>query len=220
MVEWLVQQGQQVSLISWRNPDAEQGHFDLDTYAGAVLDARDKVAAIADQPAVHLNGVCAGGMISAGVLGHLAAEGRLGQDTVRLAAGVHRDFIHLSLENSLTRAGELQVLGSGVDVGAVDLNRYILAGLTDHIIPRENAHRSTQLPGGSPRFVLSTSGHIQALVNPPGPDSRASYRVAVEQLVTPRRGPSAPPRRREAGGPTTTTGSPRAPARSSPRPSA
>jgi polyhydroxyalkanoate synthase len=50
--------------------------------------------------------------------------------------------------------------------------------LTDHIIPWENAYRSTQLLGGEPRFVLSTSGHIQALVNPPAPDSRSSFRVA------------------------------------------
>ncbi len=28
------------------------------------------------------------------------------------------------------------------------------------------------------RFVLSTSGHIQAIVNPPSPDSRSSYRTA------------------------------------------
>jgi polyhydroxyalkanoate synthase len=268
MVEWLVQQGQQVFIISWRNPDAEQRDFDLDTYAGAVLDARDAVAAITSQPAVHLNGVCAGGIISAGVLGHLAAEGRLGeiaslsllvsaldshhagtasaltgreiaaaavaesarrgyldgqalsgvfawlrpndlvwnyvvnnyllgkappafdvlfwnQDTVRLAAGLHSDFIHLSLENSITRAGALEVLGSGVDLGVVDLDSYIVAGLTDHIVPWENAYRSTQLLGGTPRFILSTSGHIQALVNPPGPDSRSSYRVADEHPATP-----------------------------------
>jgi polyhydroxyalkanoate synthase len=268
MVEWLVQQGQQVFMISWRNPDAEQGHFDLDTYSQAVLEARDAVAAIARQPAVHLTGTCSGGIISAGVLGHLAADGRLSeiaslslhvsaldneragtasaltgrevaaaaiadsarrgyldgkalsgvftwlrpndlvwnyvvnnyllgkappafdvlywnQDTVRLAAGLHRDFIHLSLENSITRPGALEVLGSGVNLGAVDLDSYIVAGLTDHIIPWENAYRSTQLLGGTPRFVLSTSGHIQALVNPPGADSRSSYRVADEHPAAP-----------------------------------
>jgi polyhydroxyalkanoate synthase len=268
MVEWLVAQGQQVFVISWRNPDAEQGHFDLDTYAGAVLEARDAVAAITGQPAIHLTGACSGGIISAGVLGHLTAEGRLGeiaslgllvcaldneragtaaaftgrevaaaavaesarrgyldgqalagvftwlrpndliwnyvvnnyllgkappafdvlfwnQDTVRLAAGLHRDFIHLSLENSITRPGALEVLGSGVDLGAVDLDSYVVAGLTDHIIPWENAYRSTQLLGGAPRFVLSTSGHIQALVNPPGPESRSSYRVADEHPADP-----------------------------------
>ena len=78
MVEWLVRQGQQVFAISWRNPDAEQGHFDLDTYAAAMLEARDAVAAITGRPRVHLNGACSGGIISAGALGHLAAEGRLG----------------------------------------------------------------------------------------------------------------------------------------------
>jgi polyhydroxyalkanoate synthase subunit PhaC len=79
MAEWLVKQGQQVFMISWRNPDAEQGHFDLDTYAGAVLEARDAVPTIARQPAVHLTGACSGGIIGAGLLGHLAAEGRLGE---------------------------------------------------------------------------------------------------------------------------------------------
>jgi poly[(R)-3-hydroxyalkanoate] polymerase subunit PhaC len=102
------------------------------------------------------------------------------QDTVRLAAGLHRDFILLSLENSLTHPGALEVLGSGVDLGAVELDSYVVAGLTDHIIPWENAYRSTQLLGGTPRFVLSTSGHIQALVNPPAAESRSSYRVADE----------------------------------------
>ncbi|MBV9367384.1 MAG: alpha/beta fold hydrolase [Solirubrobacterales bacterium] len=263
LIEWLVKQGQQVFAISWRNPDAEQGHFDLDTYAAAVLEARAAVAAITGQPAVHLNGACSGGIISAGILGHLVAEGRLGdvasvtllvcaldneragtsaaltgrevaaaavadsarrgyldgqalagvftwlrpndlvwnyvvnnyllgkdppafdvlywnQDTVRLAAGLHRDFIHLALENSLTRPGALTVLGSPVDLSAVELDSYVVAGLTDHIIPWENAYRSTQLLGGTPRFVLSTSGHIQALVNPPSEESRSSYRTADE----------------------------------------
>jgi poly[(R)-3-hydroxyalkanoate] polymerase subunit PhaC len=261
MVEWLVQQGQQVFVMSWRNPDVEQGHFDLDTYAQAVLEARDAAAEITGSAALHLNGACSGGLISAGALGHLAAAGRLGeiasvslmvaaldneragtasalanrelaaaavaesarrgyldgralegvftwlrpndlvwnyvvnnyllgkqppafdvlfwnQDTVRLAAGLHRDFIRLGLENSLAHAGALEVLGSPVDLGAVDLDSYIVAASTDHIIPWENAYRSTQLLGGAPRFVLSTSGHIQALVNPPAPDSRSSYRVA------------------------------------------
>jgi polyhydroxyalkanoate synthase len=268
MVEWLVRQGQQVFMISWRNPDADQGHFDLDTYSEAMLEARAAVAAISGQPAVHLTGACSGGILSAGVLGHLAAKGQLGeiaslgllvcaldneragtasaltgrevaaaaiadsarrgyldgqalagvftwlrpndliwnyvvnnyllgkapppfdvlywnQDTVRLAAGLHRDFIQLSLANSITRPGVLQVLGSGVDLDAVDLDSYIVAGSTDHIIPWESAYRSTQLLGGRSRFVLSTSGHIQALVNPPGAESRSSYRVADEHPPAP-----------------------------------
>jgi polyhydroxyalkanoate synthase len=77
------------------------------------------------------------------------------------------------------------VLGSPVDLAAIELDSYIVAGLNDHIVPWENAYRSTQLLGGETRFVLSTSGHIQALVNPPAPDSRSSYRVAGEHPADP-----------------------------------
>jgi polyhydroxyalkanoate synthase len=100
------------------------------------------------------------------------------QDTVRLAAGLHRDFIEIALENPLTRAGALEVLGTPVDLQQMDLDAYVVAGLDDHIVPWENAYRTTQLLGGENRFVLSTSGHIQAIVNPPSPDSRSSYRIA------------------------------------------
>ena len=75
MVEWLLGQQQQVFTISWRNPDAAQGHFDLDTYAQAVLEARDAVAEITGQPAVNVNAACSGGIITACALGHLAAIG-------------------------------------------------------------------------------------------------------------------------------------------------
>jgi hypothetical protein len=100
------------------------------------------------------------------------------QDTVRLAAGLHRDFIRFGLENALTHPGEADVLGTPIDLGAITLDTYAVAGLNDHIVTWENAYRSVELLGGSTRFVLSTSGHIQALVNPPGPNSHASFRVA------------------------------------------
>jgi polyhydroxyalkanoate synthase len=263
MVEHLVASGQQTFMISWRNPEAGDGHFDLDTYAAAVLEARDAVAEITRRPAVHITAACSGGIITAGALGHLAAEGTLdrvasltlfvcaldsaragtaaalasreaaaaaiaesarrgyldgqalagvfawlrpndlvwnyvvnnyllgkkppafdvlywNQDTVRLAAGLHRDFVRLALDNTLTRPGALEVLGSPVDLGALALDSYIVAGQSDHIVPWQNAYRSTQLLGGDTRFVLSTSGHIQALVNPPDAQSRSSYRIADE----------------------------------------
>ena len=107
------------------------------------------------------------------------------QDTVRLAAGLHRDFIHIGLDNSFARPGALEVLGQPVDLGAVDVDTYFVAGVTDHIVPWESAYKGALLFGGSKRFVLSRSGHIQALVNPPSPDSRSSFRVADELPATP-----------------------------------
>jgi polyhydroxyalkanoate synthase len=52
----------------------------------------------------------------------------------------------------------------------------VVAGITDHITPWESCYRSARLFGGTTRFVLSTSGHIAALVNPPG-NPKASYRT-------------------------------------------
>jgi polyhydroxyalkanoate synthase len=98
-------------------------------------------------------------------------------DTVRLAAGLHRDFIRTALKSALTRPGAIEVLGTPIDLNQITLDSYAVAGLNDHIVPWENAYRSAQLLGGTKRFVLSTSGHIQALVNPPSAESRASYRV-------------------------------------------
>ena len=100
------------------------------------------------------------------------------QDTVRMAAGLHRDFVMMALDSALATPGGTRVLGSDVDLGKVDLDTYIVAGSNDHIVDWRNAYRSTQLLGGDSRFVLSTSGHIQALINPPRPDSRSSYRIA------------------------------------------
>jgi poly(3-hydroxyalkanoate) synthetase len=102
------------------------------------------------------------------------------QDTVRLAAGLHRDFIEVGLENSFAHPGALEVLGRPVDLGPVHVDTYFVAGASDHIVPWESAYKGARLFGGRRRFVLSRSGHIQALVNPPSPDSRSSFRVADE----------------------------------------
>jgi polyhydroxyalkanoate synthase len=271
MIEYYVAQGQQVFAISWRNPEQAQGHFDLDTYAQAVAEARDAVAAITSQSQVHLAAACSGGIITAGLLGQLASAGELdrvasltlmvcaldndtegtmaalagrdvaaaavaesarkgyldgralagvftwlrpndlvwnyvvnnyllgkappafdvlywNQDTVRLAAGLHRDFINVGLENSFAHPGSLEVLGGPVDLGAVDIDTYFVAGLSDHIVPWESAYKGARLFGGRRRFVLSRSGHIQALVNPPGregAESRSSFRVTDELPATP-----------------------------------
>jgi poly[(R)-3-hydroxyalkanoate] polymerase subunit PhaC len=102
------------------------------------------------------------------------------QDTVRLSAGLHRDFMRIALDNLLAQPGAVTTLGSPVDLGAINVGTYVVAGLNDHIVSWKNAFRSGDLLGGDTRLVLSTSGHIQALINPPGPESRASYSVGAD----------------------------------------
>ena len=47
--------------ISWRNPDSEHGHFDFDTYADAVLEARAAAAEIASRESVNVMAACSAG---------------------------------------------------------------------------------------------------------------------------------------------------------------
>jgi polyhydroxyalkanoate synthase len=101
------------------------------------------------------------------------------QDTVRLAAGLHRDFIQIALDNPLIESCALELLGTPINLGAVTVDSYVVAGVADHITPWENCQRTTRMLGGDVRFVLSTSGHIAAIVNPPG-NEKASYRVAEQ----------------------------------------
>jgi polyhydroxyalkanoate synthase subunit PhaC len=100
-------------------------------------------------------------------------------DTTRMTAGLHRDFLDLGAANALVHPGEATMLGSPVDLAAVDRDSYVVAGITDHICPWQSCYQSTQLLGGRSRFLLSTSGHIAAMVNPPG-NAKARYQVAQE----------------------------------------
>jgi polyhydroxyalkanoate synthase len=100
-------------------------------------------------------------------------------DTTRMTAGLHRDFLQLGAANALVTPDAATMLGSPVDLATVDRDTYLVAGITDHICPWQSCYRSTQLLGGQPRFVLSTSGHIAAMVNPPG-NEKSRYQLAQE----------------------------------------
>ncbi len=75
LVEFAVSRGLQVFIISWRNPHAEQANWNLDTYAGAVLQAVDAAREISGSDDVVSLGLCAGGITLATALSYLAATG-------------------------------------------------------------------------------------------------------------------------------------------------
>jgi len=87
-----------------------------------------------------------------------------------------RDVIEGSTDNPVVDPGKLEALGTPIDLSQITVDTYLVAGISDHITPWQNCYRSTQLLGSEPRFVRSTSGHIAAMVNPPGND-RASYQT-------------------------------------------
>jgi len=259
LIEYLVQAGQQVFVISWRNPDARHADWGLDIYVDAVLGAFDAAQRVSGADQAVMIGACAGGIIASVTAAYLAATGQrsrlaalgllvtvldtvqagtvgalvdrqlaaaakaisrrrgyldgralaevfawlrpgdlvwnywvnnylLGKkppafdvlfwnaDTTRMSAGLHADFVDLAIDNKLVTPGALTVDGTAINVGQIDADAYLVAGIADHITPWQNCYRSTQLLGGKSRFILSTSGHIAALVNPPG-NPKARYQV-------------------------------------------
>jgi polyhydroxyalkanoate synthase len=98
-------------------------------------------------------------------------------DTTRMAAALHRDMVTMGLHNSLTTPGAVSMLGTPVDLNQLTTDAYVVAGVADHISPWQACYRSARLLGIKKlRFVLSSSGHIASLVNPPG-NPKASYRL-------------------------------------------
>jgi polyhydroxyalkanoate synthase len=89
-------------------------------------------------------------------------------DTTNLPARLHSDFLDLFLANPLRTPGTLTLLGTPIDVAKVNCDSYLLAGITDHITPWMACYATTQMLGGRCEFVLSSSGHIQSILNPPG----------------------------------------------------
>ncbi|MDV3207796.1 MAG: alpha/beta fold hydrolase [Rhodococcus ruber] len=106
-------------------------------------------------------------------------------DTTRMAAGLHRDLVRIGVTNALAAPGTMELSGTPIDLGAVTADAYVIGGIADHISPWQGCYRSAALLGGADtRFVLSTSGHVAALVNPPG-NPKASFRIGTVDADTP-----------------------------------
>jgi polyhydroxyalkanoate synthase len=93
-------------------------------------------------------------------------------DSTRMPAKMHSTYLRsFYLRNEFAR-GEFMVAGAPVDAGACQIESYVLSAVDDHIVPWQSAYKTTQILGGKARFVLSTSGHIAGIVNPPSPKAK------------------------------------------------
>ncbi|MGB3745194.1 MAG: alpha/beta fold hydrolase, partial [Xanthobacteraceae bacterium] len=113
-------------------------------------------------------------------------------DTTRLPARLHADFLGLMETNPFVNAGCFAVRGTPLKMAQVDLDSYVVAGLSDHITPWHGCYNTAKLYGPRSTFVLANSGHIQSLINPPGnskacfwtADSRAADAMAWREQAT------------------------------------
>ena len=262
LVEYLVGRGLHYFTVVWRNPREEHGHWGLEDYVKAQLRAMEVVRSVSGSDELNLLGACAGGLTSALMLGHLAANGDDGgvtsatfaismidsrhpnalsvmttdrmertlardardgkvydrkdlartfawmrpndlvfnyfvnnwlmgndppafdilawnNDGTNLPARFDRDMLDIYAHNRAAEPGELEVLGTPVDLGRIDVDAFVVAGLTDHITPWMPCYMTSQLLGGTSEVVVTSTGHIQTMVNPPG-KPRARYFAGPE----------------------------------------
>ncbi|MWV15293.1 class II poly(R)-hydroxyalkanoic acid synthase [Pseudomonas sp. L-22-4S-12] len=267
VARFLLRNGIQTFVVSWRNPTKAQREWGLSTYIEALKEAIEVILTITGSKDVNMLGACSGGLTTASLLGHYAALGEhkvhaltllvsvldtkldtqvalfadekslevakrrsyqsgvlegsdmakvfawmrpndliwnywvnnylLGNeppvfdilywnnDTTRLPAALHGEFIEMFKTNPLTRAGALEVCGTPIDLKQVTCDFFCVAGTTDHITPWDSCYKSAHLFGGKCEFVLSNSGHIQSILNPPG-NPKARYMTNSEMPLDPR----------------------------------
>jgi polyhydroxyalkanoate synthase len=107
-------------------------------------------------------------------------------DTTRLPARLHGDYIDLYFTNPFVNAGALTLNGGKVDMGRVrgKVETYAIAGVTDHITPWKAVFKTARILGEKTTFVLSNSGHLQSLLNPPT-NKKASYQIGTASAADP-----------------------------------
>ncbi|GAA3795088.1 class II poly(R)-hydroxyalkanoic acid synthase [Qipengyuania pelagi] len=98
-------------------------------------------------------------------------------DATNLSASLMGDFLTIFETLAFTRKGEVEMVDHKIDLSKVKSDLFILGGVTDHITPWKATYRSTRLFGSKDlTYVLSHSGHMQAILNPPG-NPKARYYV-------------------------------------------
>ncbi len=89
-------------------------------------------------------------------------------DSTNFPGRLFIDYVrNMYQQNNLARPGGFELLGQGVDLGAVNIPTYIQASRDDHIAPAVSVYKMIGLLGGQKRFVLAGSGHIAGVINPP-----------------------------------------------------
>jgi polyhydroxyalkanoate synthase len=89
-------------------------------------------------------------------------------DSTRMPAAMHSFYLRkMYLENKLVEPGGIELAGTPIDLRKIDVPTYLISTREDHIAPWKATYAATQLYKGPVRFVLSASGHIAGIINPP-----------------------------------------------------
>jgi poly[(R)-3-hydroxyalkanoate] polymerase subunit PhaC len=90
-------------------------------------------------------------------------------DSTRMPAAMHSFYLRrMYQQNLLAKPGGITLAGVPIDLRKVKTPAFLLSTREDHIAPWRSTYAATQIYGGPIKFMLSASGHIAGVVNPPG----------------------------------------------------
>ena len=89
-------------------------------------------------------------------------------DSTHLPAAMHSFYLRkMYMQNLLAKPGGISFSGVPLDLRAVQAPSFLVSCKDDHIAPWKATYAATRLYGGPVTFILSASGHIAGIVNPP-----------------------------------------------------
>jgi polyhydroxyalkanoate synthase len=94
-------------------------------------------------------------------------------DSTRMPANMHSFYLRYCYQENQLAKDEMTLAGRPLLLGKIGADVYIVGAVEDHIAPWTTSYATTRLLGGHCRYVLTSSGHIAGIVNPP--DSKRRY---------------------------------------------
>jgi polyhydroxyalkanoate synthase len=90
-------------------------------------------------------------------------------DSTRMPVAMHSQYLRACyLHNSIVKPNAFVIGDTPIDLGKVTTPLYVLGAENDHIAPWRATYQTTQYVSGPSKYVLTNSGHIAGIVNPPG----------------------------------------------------
>ena len=89
-------------------------------------------------------------------------------DSTRMPATMHSFYLrNMYMKNLLKKPGGIKLAGVPIDLAKITVPTYFASAIEDHIAPWKATYSGPKLMHGKSRFVLSGSGHIAGMINPP-----------------------------------------------------
>ena len=89
-------------------------------------------------------------------------------DSTNITAACHNEMLQkLYLDNELVKPGTYSINGTKIDLSKIETPLYFISAHQDHIAKWKITYEGAKICAKNATFVLSESGHIAGIVNPP-----------------------------------------------------